>query len=242
MVGFCKDFIFQNIFGIYVEEPDDPYVVINASDKGTLFHEVMKGFYKHDYIDEQDFVDRGLKMFDEFIESKPPIISPSLAKERADFEKGLRIAYRSDPGNKCVLAEEKITDCVINGIKFTGKFDRLEKDFNGNLILVDYKTGSSMHHTDDDPLSCIQGLIYAAMVETFYQAKGYKIEYCEFRYPFANSVAKISYNSVNRAEVIKLIDQFKDAINNHDFSCLEDEYDYVEKYEHLVSLMKELKR
>ena len=232
-------FVFQNIFGIYVEEPDDPYVVINPSDKGTLFHDLMKGFNKKDYKNEQEFVDKGLRMFDDFMQSKPPIIAPSQAKERSSFEKGLRIAYQSDPGNTCVLAEEKITDCVINGIKFTGKFDRLEKDATGKYIVVDYKTGTSMHHSDDDPLSCIQGLIYAAMIEKEY---GYKIEYCEFRYPFANGVAKISYDTANRAKVIQMIDEFKTAIKNHDFACLEDEYDYVDKYEHLISLMKELKR
>ena len=235
-------FVFQNIFGIYVEEPDDPYVVINPNDKGTVFHEVMKGFNKKAYKNEQEFVDKGLKMFDDFMQSKPAIIAPSQTKERDNFEKGLRIAYQSDPGNTCVLAEEKITDCEINGIKFTGKFDRLEKDATGKYILVDYKTGTSMHHADDDPMSCIQGLIYAAMIEKEYQTKGIKVEYCEFRYPFANGTAKISYDSVNRAKVIQLIDEFKNAINNHDFACLEDEYDYVDKYEHLVSLMKELKR
>ena len=235
-------FIFQNIFGIYVEEPDDPYVVINPNDKGTLFHDVMKGFNKKDYKSEQEFVNKGLKMFDDFMQSKPAIISPAQAKERNNFEKGLRVAYQSDPGNTCVLAEEKITDCVINDIKFTGKFDRLEKDATGKLILVDYKTGTSMKHSDGDPMSCIQGLIYAAMIEKAYQAKGYQIEYCEFRYPFANGVAKINYDSANRTKVVQLIDAFKTAITNHDFSCLEDEYDYVDKYEHLVSLMKELKR
>ena len=235
-------FIFQNIFKIYVEEPDDPYVVINPNDKGTVFHDVMKGFEKKNYKNEQEFVDKGLKMFDAFMSSKPPIIAPSKDKERANFEKGLRIAFRNDPGNQCVLSEEKIPDCDINGIKFTGKFDRLEKDATGNYILVDYKTGTNKKHTDDDPLSCIQALIYSAMIEKYYKAKGIKIAYCEFRYPFANDVAKISYDTVNRAKVIQLIDEFKDAIINHKFSCLDEEYDYVDKYEHLISLMKELKR
>ena len=237
-------FVFQNIFGISVEEPDDPYVVINPNDKGTVFHEVMKGFNKKNYKNEQEFVDKGLQMFDDFMKSKPAIIHPSEVIERNNFEKGLRIAYQSDPGNICVLAEEKIEDCIINEIKFTGKFDRLEKDADGKYILVDYKTGTSMHHTDDDPLSCIQGLIYAAMIEERYQKEGYKIAYCEFRYPFANGTAKISYDASNRAKIINYIDDFKTAINNHDFSCLEDDdkYSYVEKYEHLISLMKEFKR
>ena len=237
-------FIFQNIFGIYVEEPDDPYVVINPNDKGTVFHDIMKNFNKKDYKNEQEFVDRGLKMFDDFMQSKPAIILPSKDIERDNFEKGLRVAYQSDPDNTCILAEKKIEDCVINKIKFTGTFDRLEKDATGKYILVDYKTGTSMHHSDDDPMSCIQGLVYAAMIEQHYQKEGYKIAYCEFRYPFANGVAKINYDSTNRAKIIQLIEDFKTAIDNHDFSCLEDDdkYSYVEKYEHLISLMKELKR
>lgn len=235
-------FVFQNIFKIYAEEPDDPYVVINPNDRGTVFHEVMRGFNKKDYKNEQEFVDKGLKLFDDFMAGKPAIVSVSGAKERAVFEKGLRNAFKSDPGNKCVLAEEKIEDCVINGVKFTGTFDRLEQDALGRYILVDYKTGTTLHHTSGDPLSCIQALIYSAMIEQEYKARGYKIVYCEFRYPFANDTVQINYDNINRTKVIELTNQFKDAINTHNFSCLDDNYSYVEKYENLISLTKELKR
>lgn len=235
-------FVFQNIFKIYVEEPDDPYVVINPNDKGTVFHAVMENFNKKDYKNEQEFVDKGLKMFDDFMTGRPAIVDSSRIIERQGFEKGLRNAFRSDPGNKCILAEKKITDCNVNGIKFTGKFDRLEQDANGDYILVDYKTGSSVKHTNDDPLSCIQGLVYAAMIETEYKSKGYVIKSCEFRYPFANDVSSIQYDAANRAAIKNYISEFIAAIKNHDFSCLDESYDYVDKYEHLISLMKELKR
>ncbi len=232
-------FILQNIFNVKVDEPDDPYLVISSQDRGNIFHDAVKGFYKKN-LSEQELVDKGLKLFDKFIQSKPPIIYASMIRERNYFEKGLRNFYVSDPGFTCEKAEEPISNCLINGILFKGKFDRLEKNSSGQYILVDYKTGTTMHHKDDDPVSCVQGLLYAAMIEM--QFPNIKISYCEFRYPFANDSAQIQYNATNKKALMDMIDQFKDAINNHDFSCLDEEYSYVEKYDHLISLVKELRR
>lgn len=230
-------FILSNIYEISVDEPDDPYVVINANDKGTLFHNTVKYFDKNK-ISEQDFVNKGLKAFDDFMFSRPAIIPASQAKERKDYEKGLRNMYRSDPGNVCIKAEYKISNCTINGVKFKGTFDRLEKNALNQYILVDYKTGTTLHHKANDTSSCIQGLLYAAMIK---QEFNIDVEYCEFRYPFANDTVQISNNPTKQKELDTLILEFKDAITNHNFVCADEEYSYVEKYDHLISLIKELK-
>lgn len=137
------------------------------------------------------------------------------------------------------MAEKKIENCSIDGVLFKGTFDRLEKNSLGQYILVDYKTGTSLHHKNDDPESCIQGLLYAAMIK---EKLNIDVSYCEFRYPFANDKVQIQCDTTNQTKLTVLIKQFKDAIINHDFSCLDDDYSFVEKYNHLISLVKELKR
>ena len=231
-------FVLQYIFGIKVQEPDDPYVVISDSDRGTLFHAIVKGFEKGK-ISQADFVKKGLQRFDNFLEAKPAIVSATKQREKTLFERALINMYLADPGNSCVMAEKKIENCSIDGVLFKGTFDRLEKNSLGQYILVDYKTGTSLHHKNDDPESCIQGLLYAAMIK---EKLNIDVSYCEFRYPFANDKVQIQCDTTNQTKLTVLIKQFKDAIINHDFSCLDDDYSFVEKYNHLISLVKELKR
>lgn len=230
-------FILENIFNISVDEPDDPYVAINANDRGNIFHKAVEWFNKNK-VSEPKFVANGLKIFDEFMEKRPAIIGLTKAKERAAFEKALITMYQSDPGNECIESEKKITNCSINGVLFRGTFDRLEKNVFGKYILVDYKTGTSLKHKNNDPVTCIQGLLYAAMIKA---ELGIDVEYCEFRYPFADDKVQIQNDAINKAELNRCLNEFKDAILNHDFACL-DEYSFVEKYDHLISLIKELKR
>lgn len=234
-------FVLSVIFRISIDEPDDPYQVYSHSEKGTLFHKVMEHFDKSK-LSEADFVNKGLQMFDDFIKTKPAIVNQSMLKERANFKKGLINCYQKDPGRKCLKAEEEIKDVKVYGLRFKGTPDRIEEfEIKGvkHYVLVDYKTGTKLKHKDEDPLTCLQGLIYAEMIKQKYHID---IEYCEFRYPFVNDSVTITINSATDKALKDYIEQFKTAVKNHDFSCLDEEYDYVDKYECLISLMKELRQ
>ena len=233
-------FILNYIFDINISEEDDPYTVISPLDKGNIFHSAVEGFDKN-AISEQDFVNNGLKLLDEFLIQKPAIVDAEAEKVKKNFKQGLINFYRQDPGNTHVLSEKYIPSCDIYGLHFAGKFDRIEKEKgSGKLILVDYKTSEgSNKHTSNDVVSCMQGLIYAEMVE---KELGYKIDRCVFRYPFIQNESYIMFDQSNRDALKDFVKQFIDDIKNGAIDARDIEDKYVDQYVGLISLIKEIKR
>ena len=240
-------FVLNTIFGINIDKEEDPHTVISAADLGTLFHAIATSFdNSNNTIAEQDFVDDGLKKFDEFLMTKPPIIQESADKLREAFEIGLHKFYRKDPKNKCIKAEYKIPDQDVYGIHFGGRFDRLECHEikqNGQTtkqyILVDYKTGYTNKHVSDDTISCMQGLIYAEMIE---KELNITVEKCVFRYPFIESESTIYFTPQKRAELKACIEQYINEISSGSLTITDASSQYLEQYRPLFSLMKELKK
>ncbi len=237
-------FLFNYVLGIKVDDEDDLYQVIPANVKGTMLHTLMENFQK-DKVDKKKFMWRAGKMFDDFILMKPAVIITSIAKERDDF---LRIAenlFDSDPGNIFVAKEEWLNGQIGN-VSFCGRFDRIEKDQFNQCILVDYKTGKKPSHKNDDPVSCVQGLIYGYLINhsQFYQNRGIKIDKIEFRYPDCKATRSIRYNAVNEQELLKLVNEFEQAIVNqtlfNDIN-LASKNKYIEKYFYLVSIIERMK-
>ena len=239
-------FVLNSMFGINLDDEDKPHEAISAADRGTLFHDFVVSFVKSKYPNEDDFVKEGLETFDNFFKKKPPMIPASVVREKESYERALRTLYRRDPGRDCYAFEQWVSG-NINGINFGGRYDRIEKYLDpvtkkDVYVLVDYKTGSAPQHISDDPVSCIQALLYAALVEM--NDKNIKIAWCEFRYPFIDYVATIKFNSDTIKAMNSMIDDFKIAINNADFSCDQDlsQYGFYDKYAKLISLFKEVRR
>lgn len=234
-------FILSNILGLNIEEEIDTHEVLSAADRGTLFHKAVENFDKNKCSDKDKFINNGLEIFDNFLKTKPPVIKESATKEREYFKRGLENFYDDDPANKCVVCEHPSKASVF-GITFKGAFDRLEVDNQGRYILVDYKTGNTNHHVSNDALSCIQGLIYAALIEQDKRLGNIKVYKCEFRYPFIDDSSYILYDETAKKQLKEMISLFIDSINNHNFGFDETKQKYVDKYEHLISLMKEFNR
>ena len=238
-------FLLSNIYGLNIDEEDDPFVVMSPSDKGTLIHRVMERFDKNKTTFKV-FKEKADAEFEKFILQKPPLIPSSKQKAKEDYDRLIEALYKMNPKNKHIASEIFVRN-EIKGIKFKGFFDRLEKDEMGKYILVDYKTGRNISHKDEDTVSCIQGLIYAYLIEhidddRYKWLQGIKIDRIEFRYPEHEKSIKITYNDVHKQELFDKIEEFKQAILNADLvSHNPDKDSYVDKYEHLVSLMKEVR-
>ena len=234
-------FILSTLFGIEVNEEDDPYVVIPRNELGTLIHSVFEDFEK-DKVERNEVLAKAEVAFDEFLEKKPPLIPSSGELAKADYLRLVGNLYDMDPGHKHIRSEEYLSG-EVNGVKFHGTFDRLEVDEKGRYIIVDYKTGKRVNHDNDDPIGCLQGLIYAYLLEHYgdkYGLKNVKVDHIEFRYPESKDTATIKYSLENETTLLNMMETFKsDVINKSVFEGVDlKKQKYVDKYQHLFSLLK----
>ena len=235
-------FVIEQIFEISIDSEDDTHVVINDRDRGTLFHETVRWFNKKT-CSKQELINKGMDLFDKYLKQKPPIIKELADKERDYLKRGLENFYEQDPGNEPKYCEKYLTIQPVFAINFKGTFDRLEKDHNGNFILVDYKTGNNVKQDKNDLTTFAQGLIYTEMIKN---TLGIKVQRCEFRYPFIPDSESVILGDSTSAFLEGKIQEFYDFLLNGDFSCAITEkgksHKYVDQYEHLTALMKELKK
>lgn len=237
-------FLLSCILDINIDEEDDPYVVIPRNELGTLIHKVMERFNKNK-ISLDDFLFKAEKAFDDFLLMKPPLIPSSGIKAKNDYLRLVKNAYEMDPGNYYVFSERYFSGS-INDIIFGGTADRLEKDKFGKYILVDYKTGANVTHKNEDPITCLQGLIYAYLIENYGDQFGFEnivVDHIEFRYPENKDTIRITYNKETKQALLDMMNEFKSLVESGKlFVHLEMEKQaYVDKYAHLFSLMKGVK-
>ena len=237
--GFLNEgelqFVLENMFGIYIDDSDDVFNVIPANDKGEIIHYLMEGFQK-DEVSLKELKDKAEKEWDNFLKKRPPLIDSKKAHD--DFINGVEEAYNQDPGNIFDSAEVEYEYRFPNGILVGGRYDRLEKTKNGEYILVDYKTGKKIEHKENDPKSCIQGLLYAEIIE---KNRGIKIKEIEFRYPY-KGIIKIQNSKENKEYMYQQLEIFKEKILKGDFKVpfKKDGYKYSSKYTNLISLLKKV--
>ena len=233
-------FLLTQVLNINIDEEDDPYQVISPSDKGTLIHKVMEK-YKKSRISLKDFLFKANNEFEKFLLMKPAMIPSSKKKAKEEYLKLMADLYEADPDNECVYSE-KYLQGNINGLLFGGALDRLEKDKSGKYILVDYKTGKNVLHSPDDPISCIQGLIYAYLLENYNGNYNLKVDHIEFRYPVSKVTIKIFYNEDTKKALFDLIKEYIDSVTSGTlFNGIDiKKQSFIDKYQHLYSLIKEI--
>ena len=234
---YYLDFMLSNILGINIDNIDDPYIVIPSNEMGTLVHEVMEGFQKNK-VSNIELLNKASIAFNNFLKKKPAMISSSVVAAKDHFLRLVASLYKMDPGNKHIYSERYI-EGEIEGINFGGMFDRLEQDVLGNYIIIDYKTGRNVEHIENDPVTCLQGLIYAYLIEN-YGVFHAKINRIEFRYPEKEVTVSIIYNDENKQKMLDMMKEFKKCIEEQTLfrSFPFDKQKYIDKYLHLFSLLK----
>lgn len=209
-------FWFNRIAGLYLEEPDNPLETISAADFGTLAHSAMEDL-------AAGLGETAEKLFDEFMKTRPAINSKRAEIAKREFLDMMNIAYKTDARNEVLMAEEELeADCY--GVRIYGRPDRIEKGSNGQIIIVDFKTGKAIRHEENDINTCLQAVLYAYMAE---QA-GYNVDHCEFRYLRSGNVIKCKYDEDIKGQLKSLMVTFKSAIENNEYTLTE--YEDVCKY------------
>ncbi|MCR5350602.1 MAG: PD-(D/E)XK nuclease family protein, partial [Acholeplasmatales bacterium] len=209
-----KSFILNVLLDSDVDKEDDAYNIIDINYKGTLIHSLFEGFQK-DEITLNEMLDKANILFDNFLKMKPALIESKIEDQRNDFLTSVRNLYEMSTNNKHILSEVTIDKTNVYGLYFGGQFDRLEKDESERYIVVDYKTGKRTKHEDNDPISCVQGLIYAYLIENGKTKDGnfitdngkrIKISECQFLYPEVGRPISIKYNDETKQQLKELIE------------------------------------
>lgn len=213
-MGCPRKFMLGYILGIPEPEEDDAFEVISPRDSGTMAHSLMEQLADND-LSLEDFLKLSGEFFDRYIAEHPPMIPEKVSSEKDSFLEMMENAYNTDPHRKVILKEEDIHCTHSSGVKLHGFPDRVEELEDGSLLIVDFKTGRTVYHEQDDIDSCLQVVIYAYLMES----KGYKVSGGEFRYIKAGKTVTCRYDDEMRARLSEKLELFKKMMLSGDFPC-----------------------
>ena len=207
-----RRFYLEYIVGAREEDPDDPFTVLSAAEKGTLTHKMMERLAL-EKLTREEFLSAAGAAFDTAMIKRPPLHESDAADTKADFLRMMETAFDKDPGNDIISAEEEYSAVHPSGVLIHGFPDRVEKGADGKGIVSDYKSGNTIRHEKDDFDTCLQVVVYAWLCE---QA-GIEISSCEYRYISLGKTVPCRYDAGMKDKLDEFLAGFKDALENGDF-------------------------
>lgn len=212
-----RRFMLKNVLRIPESKRTDPFEIMPATDCGILAHSLMEELANSD-MSEEAFLEISTVEFDDYIKTHPPLVGVDAETEKNEFLNMMRTAYRMDPHREVVFAEEKITCLHESGIRIMGRPDRVEMKEDGTGLIVDYKTGRNLEHVENDAESCLQGLVYAYLME-HKQDNPIHISGIEFRYIRTGDVISCRYDDDKKRELSDILSRFKSGMLTGTFHC-----------------------
>ena len=215
-----KMFYLRRILKIEEPDPDDPFVVIDARDLGTLAHSMMEYLANKD-ISKDEFIAYCNASFSNFLKYRIPLHDNEAKKARLEFLEMMSRSYDGDPHNEVMAAEEKVTVGHPSGILLYGYPDSVEKDKDGNYLIADFKTKRNYEHIENDIMTCLQVVLYAYMI-AHKKNNPLPISYCEYRYLRYGSTIKCAYNETFENKLNELLMQVCEAMDTGEYPCADD--------------------
>jgi len=207
-----RSFMLKYIFGLPVPDDDKPFEVMAANESGTLAHALMEELANTD-MSKGEFMRLSEDFFDRFIAVHPPLVPRNVQIEKDAFLEMMETAYDMDPHREVILKEEDIHCLHESGVKIHGFPDRVEKLDAGSYLIVDFKSGRSIVHEQDDIESCLQVIVYAYMMEQ----KGYRISGAEYRYIRLGETVSCKYDDEMKEKLLGKLKEFKKHLDASDY-------------------------
>ena len=214
--GCPRRFMLGYILGIPEPEDYDPFVIMNAMDTGTLAHSLMEELGGTD-MDREAFLSLSEDYFDRFIREHPPLIAENVPPVKEQFLDMMETAYGMDPHREIALEEEDISCTHESGVRIHGFPDRVEKLEDGTYLVVDFKSGRTVGHVQDDIGTCLQVIIYAYLMEQ----RGFKVSGGEYRYIRLGETVTCRYDDDMKRQLLERLTLFKNSMLSGDFPVAE---------------------
>lgn len=208
-----RRFYYAYILKFDIREKDDVFTVISPVDLGNLIHQLM------DYAAKEKpspaaFYNEAVTAFDKYLAARPPINRSEAEKIKNDFIRMAETGRYFASLNESIGSEMEIGPTEIEGITLKGRLDSLEKDHEGNHIIVDYKTGRKIRHIENDAVSCLQVLLYAYMLK---MSKGISVQTGEYRYLRNYKAIKCGFSDIIAGELDTMLSGLKSSLERCDF-------------------------
>ena len=208
-----RKFLFKHVLRLSEPKDDNPLEIISALDKGNLAHALMEHL-ANSTLSKSEFSRLSGEYFDCFVAEHPPLMIENLEAERKSFLEMMESAYDQDPHREVVLKEEEISCTHESGVKIHGFPDRVEKLDDGSYLIVDFKTGKTIEHNENDIETCLQVVGYAYLMEQ----NGYKISGGEYRYLQFGEAVTCRYNEEIKTRLSEKLHYFKECLISGTFS------------------------
>ena len=208
-----RKYYFSRVLCMDEPETDDVFVVINPIDLGNLVHGLMDDAFKNKLSMEQVNAE-AVRKFNSFLTTRPPVNEPEVSRVREEFMRMVGNGYESSSGNEVIYSEHTVGPVKIGGINLKGRLDRLERTPDGRIVIVDYKTGRRINQKTEDISSCMQILLYAAMLE---ESEGIKVNSGEYRYLRYNISIPCTYTEIIKGALIGITENFAEGVANAEF-------------------------
>lgn len=192
-----KKYCYKYVICIPEQETDNVFDVINPKEFGNLVHEAMK-MLKGQYPPEEAFMQNAEQIFARYLTERPPMNQSDADKVKADYLSTVRNGYDRAVNIRVIETEQEIKMQYGCGITITGRLDALAELPDGTFRVIDYKTGRTVKHDENDAVSCIQVMLYADML----QRTGKPVSGGEYWYLRRNQVVPCEYTPA-RAELIE---------------------------------------
>jgi len=228
-----KKFYLNKIMNFNIDNEDDNNSIIAANDMGTLIHEQARLYMNRRFKDLDEFKMNSEEAFDLFSKGRIVGTKQEVESEKKKFMDMVDSLIELTKNYELIKTEEQLKGIYSTKItledsstkdyqlKLQGRTDLICRDkLTNDIIIVDYKTGSSADYKNNDPISCIQGLIYASMYNTK-NATGFdflEANKCAFLFLKKNKVITCS-NTEDSIKMIKtdVLDKLVLDLDNQSF-------------------------
>lgn len=202
-------FIYKYLFNTKVDEVVSATDMISNKDEGILAHKIMESVANRT-VTKEEFNNIAEEIFDNYLINNAAVILDDAENEKNKFMAMMDLAYNQRPTSDVINIEEEIRFKHEEfGLTLSGRPDCVMKlDGTDEYVVIDYKTSYEEHHFEDDIRSCIQGIVYAYLLEK----RGIKVNHCEFRYLRTNSVIKCQYTEEIKEEFDFYLERIKNTI------------------------------